>query len=140
MNESRLLFETAILERNFANRFLFTKEGRKDVLLVGLKSQSGNVYQIKIELSEIYPIEMPTVFIVYPKGLKNFNGKRLPAFNHEMHTLASDANKVQVCHFLPGNWNPMQSLYKVILKVKIWLEAYEFYLKTSKPISDYLKN
>jgi ubiquitin-protein ligase len=139
MNESRLLFETAILKRNFANRFLFTKEGRKDVLLVGLKSQSGNVYQIKIELSEIYPIEMPTVFIVYPKGLKNFNGKRLPAFNHEMHTLASDANKVQVCHFLPGNWNPMQSLYKVILKVKIWLEAYEFYLKTSKPISDYLK-
>ena len=140
MTESRLHFETAILQRYFPKRFIFTKEGRKEVLLVGVKSQSGKVYQIKIELSEIYPIEMPTVFIVYPKGLKNFNGKRLPAFNHEMHTLATDANRVQVCHFLPCNWNPMQSLYKVILKVKIWLEAYEFYLKTSKPISDYLKN
>lgn len=139
MNETRKILETAILKRYFDNRFLFTKIGRKEVLLVGVKSQSGNIYQIKIELSEIYPLEMPNAFVVYPKGLKNFKGKRLQAFSHEMHTLESDANKVQVCHFLPGNWNPMQSLYKVILKIKIWLEAYEFYLKTSQPISDFLK-
>ena len=139
MNETRKILETAILKRYFDNRFLFTKIGRKEVLLVGVKSQSGNIYQIKIELSEIYPLEMPNAFVVYPKGLKNFNGKRLQAFSHQMHTLESDANKVQVCHFLPGNWNPMQSLYKVILKIKIWLEAYEFYLKTSQPISDFLK-
>ena len=139
MNETRKILETAILNRYFDNRFLFTKIGRKEVLLVGVKSQSGNIYQIKIELSEIYPLEMPNAFVVYPKGLKNFNGKRLQAFSHEMHTLEVDANKVQVCHFLPGNWNPQKSLYLVVMKVKIWIESYEFNLATGKSINDYLR-
>lgn len=139
MNESRLLFETAILKRYFTNKFLFTKEGRKEVLLVGVKSQSGYVYQIRIELSDIYPIEMPSAFIVYPKGLKNFKGKRLPAFSHEMHTLETDATKVQVCHFLPGKWNPNQSLYKIILKVKLWIVGYEAHLNTGININHYLR-
>lgn len=140
MNESRLLFETAVLKRYFANKFLFTIDGsRKEVLLVGVKSQSGNIYQIRIELSEIYPIEMPNAFISYPKGLKNFKGKRLPAFSHEMHILENDAKGVQICHFVPGNWNPNQSLYKVVLKVKIWIESYEGHLSTGKPISAFLK-
>jgi hypothetical protein len=139
MNESRLLFETAVLKRYFANKFLFTIDGRKEVLLVGVKSQSGNVYQIRIELSEIYPIEMPNAFIVYPKELKNFKGKKLPAFSHEMHILENDAKGVQICHFLPGNWNPNQSLYKVVLKVKIWIESYEGHLKNGKSINDYLQ-
>ena len=139
MNESRLLFETAILKRYFADRFLFIIDGRKEVLLVGVKSQSGKVYQIKIELSEIYPIEMPNAFIVYPKGLTNFKGKRLPAFCHEMHILENDSKGVQICHFVPGNWNPNQSLYKVVLKVKIWIESYEGHLKNGKSINDYLQ-
>jgi hypothetical protein len=139
MNATRKIYETAVLKRYFANRFLFTLDGRKEVLLVGVKSQSGNVYQIRIELSEIYPLEMPNAFIVYPKGLKNYKGKRLPAFSHEMHILENDAKGVQICHFVHGNWNPNQSLYKVVLKVKIWIESYEGYLKNGKPINDYLQ-
>ena len=139
MNESRLLFETAILKRYFANRFLFSEVDGEEVLLVGVKSQAGKIYQIKIELSELYPLEMPNAFIVYPKGLKNFKGKRLPEFSHQMHILENDSKGVQICHFLPGNWNPNQSLYKVILKVKIWIEAYEGHLKNGKPINDYLQ-
>jgi hypothetical protein len=140
MNDSRKILETAILKRYFENRFLFTKIGRKEVLLVGIKSQSGNIYQIEIELSEIYPLEMPNAFVVYPKGLKNFKGKQLQAFSHEMHTLGVDANKVQVCHFLPGLWNPNQSLYKIILKIMLWLVGYENHLLTAQPISQYLKS
>jgi hypothetical protein len=139
MIATRKIYETAVLNRYFANRFLFTLDRRKEVLLVGVKSQAGNVYQIMIELSEIYPLEMPNAFIVYPKGLKNFKGKRLPAFSHEMHILENDAKGVQICHFVPRNWNPNQSLYKVVLKVKIWIESYEGYLKNGKPINNYLQ-
>ncbi|GAA4074894.1 hypothetical protein GCM10022389_20650 [Flavobacterium cheonanense] len=139
MNESRLLFETAILKRYFVNRFLFSEVDGEEMLLVGVKSQSGKIYQIKIELSEIYPLEMPNAFIVYPIGLKNFKGKRLPEFSHQMHILENSSKGVQICHFHPGNWNPNQSLYKVILKVKIWIEAYEGHLKNGKPINDYLQ-
>lgn len=140
MNDTRKTLETAILKRYFENRFLFTKIGRKEVLLVGIKSQSGNIYQIEIELSEIYPLEMPNAFVVYPKGLKNFKGTQLQAFSHEMHTLEVDASKVQVCHFLPGLWNPNQSLYKIILKIMLWLVGYENHLLTAQPISQYLKS
>lgn len=140
MNESRQLFETAILERYFPKRYLFTHEGKKEVLLVGIKSQTGNIYQLKIELSELYPVEMPEAFIVFPKGLMTHNGKRIPAFSHEMHTLEVTNSKVQVCHFLPGMWHPNKSLYNVILKIKLWLVGYENHLATSQPISQYLKS
>ena len=139
MNATRKQYETAILERYFPKRYVFAKVKNQSVLQVGIKSQSSKVYQLCVVLPVDYPCSMPDVYIVFPKALKDCNGKSIKAFSHEFHTLECNKEKVQVCHFLPSNWNPQKSLYLVIMKVKIWVESYEFHLATGKSINDYLR-
>jgi hypothetical protein len=139
MNDTRKEYETAILERYFPKRYVFASIKNQSVLQVGIKSQSAKVYQLCVVLPVDYPNAMPDVFIVFPKALKDCNGKSIKAFSHEFHTLECNKEKVQICHFLPSNWNPQKSLYLVIMKVKIWIESYEGHLSTGKPISAFLK-
>jgi hypothetical protein len=55
-----------------------------------------------------------------------------------MHTLGGVKGCVQICHYSSSNWSPNVTLYKVILKGRLWLEAYEIYLRTGNDIDTYL--
>jgi ubiquitin-protein ligase len=141
MNPIRLQHETAILNRYFPNRFRIEQVGRsKGLLDVGVKTQSGKVYRLNIRFKSDYPNSLPEVYIVYPLPMLTFLGLPLDGPSHHMHTLQNDGPNIQLCHFKPENWNPNQSLYKVILKARIWLEAYEGHLRTGRPIDDFLNS
>jgi ubiquitin-protein ligase len=139
MTPQRLQHEIAILEKYFPRKYKFENLYLENELLdVGVKTQSGKVYRLNIKLKPDYPNSMPSVYVVYPLPLFKHDGSIISGPSHDMHTLSNDGQKVQICHFKPENWNPNQSLYKVILKARIWLEAYEGHLATGNPIDYYL--
>lgn len=141
MQAQRLHFETTILERYFPRRYKFENLHSSDGYLdVGMKTQSGKVYRLNIKLNPDYPNSLPKVYVVHPLPLRNHSGSIIEGASHDMHTLSNDGEKIQLCHFKSENWNPNQSLYKIILKARIWLEAYEGHLRTGKPIDFYLNN
>jgi ubiquitin-protein ligase len=139
MTPQRLQQEIAILEKYFPKKYKFENLYLDNELLdVGVKAQSGKVYRLNIKLKPDYPNSMPTVFVVFPLPLLKNDGSIISGASHAMHTLSNDGSQIQICHFKPENWNPNQSLYKVILKARIWLEAYEGHLATGNPIDNYL--
>jgi hypothetical protein len=139
MLPQRLQHEISILDRYFPRRYKFESLYLPGELLdVGVKTQSGKVYRLNIRLKQDYPNSLPEVYVVHPTPLRKFDGSRIDGASHEMHTLGNDGEKVQICHFKRENWNPNQSLYKIILKGRIWLESYEGHLRTGKAIDDYL--
>ena len=141
MDSQRLQYEAAVLERYFPNRYKFENlYSVNEFLDVGVQAQSGTVYRLNIRLQPDYPNSLPEVYVVYPLPLRKYDGSIIDGVSHDMHTLSNDGNKIQLCHFKPSNWNPNQSLYKIVMKAKIWLEAYEGHLRTGKPIDDYLNS
>lgn len=55
-----------------------------------------------------------------------------------MHTLAPVEGRVAVCHYRPDRWDERKTLYLVLLKVRLWLEALEGHRRTGKPMDDFL--
>ena len=60
--------------------------------------------------------------------------------SHSMHTLTGENGCVRVCHYGYEDWAPNRiTLYQIIIKVRIWLEMYEWHLKTGKTLDEFLK-
>lgn len=140
MVAKRKKIEETILEKFFPRKFQFNNVDQPDECLnVGIKTQSGKVYQIKIELKG-YPLLKPDAYIIYPESLKDYSGKPLTTVSHQLHLLLPKNGAPQICHYKPVAWNQNITLYKVILKCRVWLEAYEGHLQAGKPIDDFLKS
>jgi hypothetical protein len=140
MTPQRLQQEIAILEKYFPRKYKFENLYLDNELLdVGVKTQSGNIYRLNIKLKQDYPSSMPQVFVVYPTPLKNFNGEDIGAYSHSFHTLEKRGNDIEICHYKPNIWNPNFSLFRIIMKARIWLECYDQHKATGRPIDDFLK-
>lgn len=141
INPKRIEQEQIILQRYFAKRFVFVGLNTINPYVdLGLQSNSKKVYRIRVELPSDYPNSLPKVFMTLPKPLRNHAGSPITEVSHAMHTLSPSNGDVQICHYKPGNWNPNVTIYKIALKVRIWIEAYEGHLRTGKDIDSFLKS
>ena len=138
MTPKRRELEAKILEEYFPRRYAFVEVGTMNEYLdVGLKTQSGTVYRMNIYLKN-FPHAKPEVFLIYPEKLTDRDGRAMSRVSHEMHMLHPKNGNPQICHFKGTSWNPNRTLYQVILKCRLWLEAYEAYMETGKPLNTYL--
>jgi len=134
VKQEYLALKTILTEKEF--RFLnFNTE--KPFLMVAQQTNLGNVYTIKIDLSS-FPNSVPDAFITSPKPLKTRTGESMLEASHDMHTLVGVDGCTKICHYHQRDWNPNVSLYKVVIKIRTWLEVYETHLKTGEPLSNYL--
>ena len=92
-------------------------------------------YTLRMDL-EGFPFVAPDVCTT--RMLYTKSGKPLDNPQHGMHCLGSKHGGTQICHF-GSSWHPMISLYKVFIKCRIWLEAYELHLDTGMKLDYYLK-
>ncbi|WP_265263088.1 hypothetical protein [Spirulina subsalsa] len=77
--------------------------------------------------------------VVSPSPLRGFLGQDMKAYETSsmMHTLSPDTyGYVQICHY--RDWLPNLTLYKVVLKGRLWLEALEAHKRTGQPIDHFL--
>ena len=140
MTNERLEHETraikTILKENEFKFLGFNTD--KPYLIAAQQTNSGEIYTIKIDLSNSYPNFIPEAFIVNPRPLLTRSREPMLGASHSMHTLPGKDGCVQVCHYGPRDWHPNVLLYKIILKIRVWLEAYEHHLKTGEPLNKYL--
>jgi hypothetical protein len=111
--------------------------------VIGRLLSSRNIqYTLWIPLGN-FPNEAPKMYIVEPKSLKDSNGRLLSDYsaNGSMHLLSPDNNRhPQICHYNGRYWSPNVTLYKIIMKGRLWIEAYENHLITGNNIDHYLKH
>lgn len=140
MDIERLNLEKAVLSRYFpSSNYMFNDIGTRNAhLLVGVKTNSEKVYTLKIDLSQNFPYNIPKVFILHPKPLLTRYGGNLMSPSASMHVLQGENGCVRICHYGISSWSTNVTLYKVILKSRMWLEMYENHLKTGYDIDRFL--
>jgi len=76
--------------------------------------------------------------VLSPYPLKGFLGKDMKEHgtSPSMHTLNPRDGYLEICHY--RNWLPNLTLYKVVLKGRLWLEALEAHKRTGQPIDKFL--
>ena len=141
VQQVRLATERGILEEFFKDKVEWidpTNPSQTRVEL-DLKSSSDRRYKLRLYLNEDFPNSCPHMAIVYPKNLRTKNNRPLPLLDKSFHTLGYTVDKfTKLCHFSPDLWTADNTLYQVLMKGIMWIEAYEGHLDTGNPMDFYL--
>lgn len=136
----RLQLENDLLRRHFSGFHIQDLQGGPNLGVVGtLTTNSGRRYSLWIPLRG-FPGQAPRMYVVSPFL---YDHKRNPLWEQgvrsDMHLLtANEHHHVQICHYQDSHWSIDVTLYKVVMKGRIWLEAYESHLRTGNTIDYYL--
>ena len=137
----RLRKEEALLKAHFPTFHIQFPDDPERAGAVGtMTTNAGNEYGLWIPLGA-FPNEPPEMFVVSPKKLRNRRGKKLAKIGSsaDMHMLDPDAHgHPRICHHNDAAWTPNITLFKVAMKGRLWLEAYEMHKATGKDIDHYL--
>jgi ubiquitin-protein ligase len=143
MKSSRLQDEIALLLKDgySNNQFQFLNVGTdSECLMFAIRTNSGKTYTLKIEIPNGYPNSLPAVYVTNPKPLKTKFGEAMLETSANMHTWSGKDGCTRICHFGTVSWSPRQSLAKVVMKCRVWLEIYEAHLITGESIGDVLQH
>lgn len=132
--DKRLTTEARILAKYFPTFAVQT-----GVVTGTLTSNSETTYGIRLDTPS-FPEKMPSVYVTSPV-LYTHDGRRLSQLepSGRMHILNPDpAGNPQICHWHPRLWATDVTLYQVIMKARVWLEAWEQHRLTGQPLDRYL--
>jgi len=136
----RYLLETQVFaqERYPVEAYRFFDLGtNKPYVKMAAKTNSGNIYTLRVDLDK-FPEQIPPVYVT--KMLKDKNGYDMSSSSAAYHTLNSHDGMTRICHYGPRSWTPRISLFKIMIRCRLWLEAYEAHLVTGNTIDFYLKH
>lgn len=139
----RLGYEKGILRHfNMDTDFSFENitDSENCELIGWIKTSFGNYYKIRCRIAD-FPNSCPEAYVVYPK-MRDFHGRRLTEYgtSHSMHLLTPKNDEVHMCLYKSDFWNPNNTLVQLILKAKIWLEAYEQHMRTGMDIDTFVNS
>ncbi len=108
-------------------------------------SVADSWYRLRVYVPGGYPDEKPKVYVEEPVPLRAYlPGKKISDYapSHNFHVLTtSQKGEVQICHFSDSTWDASKSIHLVVLKAKLWLQAYaEHHLRTGQPICDFFND
>ena len=131
IQRQRLAFERKVLEAYFRNKVKWINQTDQDATKVEVPITCSNdkEYTLRVDLPSDFPNSFPSMIVSSPRHcLKKKNGSFLNGSSGEDHTLPNKDGCTQICHCRPGLWKNDCTLYQVITKGLVWLEAYEVHL------------
>ena len=137
INPQRLVEELNSLHQGYLslNNFELTDAlAESPVLKMVVVTLSNNTYCLLAELKS-YPEKMPDLYVL--EELKMRDGKKM-GLSSAMHCLGTANGRTRICYGNTSHWRPDTHLYDLYIKGKLWLEAYDYYMKTGTPIRDIL--
>ncbi|MEH1965837.1 hypothetical protein [Nostoc sp.] len=138
----RLEVEKGILQQYFPTFNWINPTDAANTKIEGeVKTNVGNIYKLRVYVPSDFPNSRPQMVILSPYPLKGYRGQDMKehGMSSSMHTLEpTDYGYVQICHY--RNWLPNITLYKVVLKGRLWLEALEAHKRTGQPIDAFLSH
>ena len=105
-----------------------------------VRSNAGAVYGLRAVLPDDYPSSLPRLLVTFPAPLNDADGRPLSRRgpSGSMHILGDVCGHLAICHYHPERWSPTHTLYRVFMKGRVWLEAYERHLATGDDLDTYL--
>lgn len=141
----RIILENQVLQRDGFSQFqVYRKQYGETFYLWGVhNTNSGKAYTIWSPIPAGYSFQRPPVYVREPNPLPAYRyGETINSYgvSHKMHTLSIGPNgEVQICHWRDEKWHSGITLNKVMLKVVLWLEAYEQHLSSGEPIDNFVR-
>ena len=137
----RLQKEMNILAQYFP-AFSFTNVNGQTCIEGWMKTNSKTNYKIRLYVPSDIPYSVPDVVITSPNPVTDGWGKNLVNLgtSSTMHLLNPRDNYPKICHYRSDSWNANVTFYKVLVKVRIWLEALDGHKKTGNDLDYYLKH
>jgi hypothetical protein len=134
----RLAVEKVVLARTFPR---FTVDEANRAVTGVLSSNAGLNYSLRIEVDDTYPDTVPSVYVTWPQ-LKQQDGTPLADLGptSRMHILGGRGGAVQLCHSQGAKWSVSDTLHRVLIKARVWLEAYELHHQTGLSIDRFLRH
>ena len=136
----RLAYEKSLLEKYFQNRVTWINptEAGETKIEVLVTCSNDKQYILRVYLPPDFPNSVPPMIVKTPSmtTLKKRNGNGLHGIAD--HTYGVRDGCTQICHFKPDLWKDNNTLYQVVMKGLIWLEAYQAHLRTGQPLNVYL--
>ena len=138
---NRLDLERRLIKKYFPDFSFYDIEGSNPYLLGSFSTDSCQSYTFQIFIND-FPYKLPSVYIISPRPLLDYNGKPMTDYkaSHSMHTLTPSADCVQPCMYRSENWDASITLVKLLVKARLWIEAYEWHLETGESISAFLSD
>ncbi len=134
---NRLSLELAGVRASFGEAFSYV-ENPYPGLTGPLRTSRGNDYVIFVA-ARAYPAQPPEVYVVHPR-LRMRSGRRIQAPNHSLHVNGHDAfGHPRLCLHHPLTWSPGTTLSSVLVKALLWLEAWDTYRVTGRPVRELLR-
>lgn len=139
--QTRLQTERTILLKYFPDFEWKNPTDPNNTTLEGdLKTNIGNLYRVRVYVPSDFPNSCPEIVVLSPHPLKGHGGVDLNSSAPSMatHTLSPRDGYVSICHY--KDWLPNLTLYLVVLKGRLWLEALEGHRRTGHPIDRFLSH
>lgn len=100
-------------------------------------TNSGNWYKGRISLPADYPFAEPKLYVLHTLWTRD--GRKISALgvSHSFHVLGSGpGGGIKICH--TRTWEASKTCVQVLLKLVMWLEAYEAHRNTGKDLAEFL--
>jgi len=137
--DARVAFEAQILASYFP--FFEWYEWDGELFAEGpMRTNDGAVFGVRVVLPDDYPSGIPQVLVTHPKPLRDAYGEKLTDLGDcaSMHVLRPIDGLPVICHYPAWTWGPHRTVYQVVVKARLWLEAYQQHLRHGRPIDTWL--
>ena len=137
--QNRLNKEWEILQKYFPN-FQFKYYGTQLCLEGWMYTNKQIGYYLRLYVPYDMPNSVPDVVITYPNPVFDYWGKNLADYQTSatMHLLNPRDGYPKICTYKSTFWNPNRTFYNVLMKVRLWLEAFEGHKSTGNYLDKYL--
>lgn len=136
----RLGLEKHLLEKYFGSKVSWIDPTGETKVEVKVICSNDKRYTLRAYLPTDYPNSCPQMIVSSPSSsLRTRDGSVLDSVSTEYHVLSSKHGCTQICHFRSDLWRSENTLYQVVMKGMIWLEAYEAHLRTGQKMDKFLQ-
>ena len=138
--QRRLGMEKGILEKKLNNVSWFNATSRGNTRVEWrVNTNNGKGYTLRVYIPKDFPDECPIMVVSSPSSpLKGKDGSLLNCSSGKQHTLSAHDGLTQICHFNSSKWMSENTLLQILMKGRLWLEAYEIHLETGEDLEKYL--
>ena len=104
-----------------------------------VNTNNGKSYTLRVYLACDFPNSYPILVVSSPSSpLPKNDRSLLDSTSGRDHVYDEHDGLTQICHFVKGKWTSENTIYQVLMKGRIWLEAYEIHLRTGEDLEKYL--
>lgn len=136
----RLALEKHLMEKYFGNKVSWIDPTGETKVEVKVICSNDKRYTLRVYLPTDYPNSCPQMIVSSPSScLRTRDGSALDSGSTAYHVLSSKHGCTQICHFRSDLWRSENTLYQVVMKGMIWLEAYEAHLRTGQNMDKFLQ-